>query len=95
MAFDFEDDDFAVDSAVETEERLDEGEYGDETEQVEFYTEAEFRARGVDPLRPTPAKPGSEAKVLMLAARYAAGLPLWHDKDCYDHGPHVAADRQN
>jgi hypothetical protein len=95
MAFDFEDDDFAADSAVETEERLDEGEYGDDTEQVEFYTEAEFRARGVDPLRPTPAKPGSEAKVLMLAARYAAGLPLWHDQDCYDHGPHAVADRQN
>jgi hypothetical protein len=23
----------------------------------------------------------------MLSARYAAGLPLWHDRDCYDHGP--------
>jgi len=22
-----------------------------------------------------------------LAARYAAGLPLWHNDDCYDHGP--------
>lgn len=42
---------------------------------------------GVDPLIPTEAKPGSEEKVRMLAARYAAGIPLWHDKDCYDHGP--------
>lgn len=42
---------------------------------------------GVDPLIPTEAKPGSEEKVRMLAARYAAGIPLWHDNDCYDHGP--------
>lgn len=39
------------------------------------------------PLDPTGAKPGSETKVQMLAARYAAGVPLWHDDDCYDHGP--------
>ena len=42
---------------------------------------------GVDPLIPTEAKPGSEEKVRMLAARYAAGIPLWHHGDCYDHGP--------
>ncbi len=42
---------------------------------------------GMDPLTPTGAKPGSEDKVKMLAARYAAGVPLWHDEDCYDHGP--------
>lgn len=42
---------------------------------------------GIDPLVPTEAKPGSEDKVKMLAARYAAGIPLWHDGDCYDHGP--------
>lgn len=41
----------------------------------------------LDPLDPTAAKPGSEDKVRMLAARYAAGIPLWHDSDCYDHGP--------
>jgi hypothetical protein len=41
----------------------------------------------VRPLDPTGAKPGSETKVQMLAARYAAGVPLWHDEDCYDHGP--------
>jgi hypothetical protein len=38
-------------------------------------------------LGPTEAKPGSEDKVRMLTARYAAGVPLWHDSDCYDHGP--------
>ena len=41
----------------------------------------------MDPLIPTEAKPGSEDKVRMLAARYAAGVPLWHNSDCYDHGP--------
>ncbi len=39
------------------------------------------------PLKPTEAKPGSEDKVRMLSARYAAGVPLWHGADCYDHGP--------
>ena len=47
----------------------------------------EFDFSNVDPLNPTGAKPGSEDKVRMLAARYAAGVPLWHDEDCYDHGP--------
>jgi hypothetical protein len=92
MAFDFENDDFGLNSEIET--GLDGGgEFEEALEEVPYYTEAEFRARGVDPIRPTAAKPGSEAKVLMLAARYAAGLPLWHDKDCYDHGP--LAERQN
>ncbi len=49
--------------------------------------EEEIRALGVNPSEPTGAKPGSEEKVTMLAARYAAGLPLWHNGDCYDHGP--------
>jgi hypothetical protein len=89
MAFDFEDESF--DLQIATDQGEDEGAYG--SEEVAYYTEAEFRARGIDPLRPTAAKPGSEAKVLMLAARYAAGLPLWHDRDCYDHGPH-AVERQ-
>jgi len=40
---------------------------------------------GVDPRQPTKARPGSDEKVRMLAARYAAGLPLWHEEDCYDH----------
>ena len=91
MAFDFEDEDSDVDQAVDTMEREDggEGEYEGTDASVDYYTEEQFRARGVDPVRPTAAKPGSEAKVLMLAARYAAGLPLWHDRDCYDHGPHL------
>ena len=45
------------------------------------------KAMGINPTRSTKAKPGTEEKVLMLSARYAAGLPLWHDRDCYDHGP--------
>lgn len=53
----------------------------------DFFDEEDFRAVGIDPCSPTGAKPGSEAKVVMLAARYAAGLPLWHTSDCYDHGP--------
>lgn len=67
------------DVAMGTEISFDEaeGEYGPE----------DFTALGIDPTIPTVAKPGSEDKVRMLAARYAAGLPLWHDEDCYDHGP--------
>ena len=45
----------------------------------------------LNPLTPTVAKPGSEEKVRMLAARYAAGVSLWHNEDCYDHGPPVEA----
>jgi|GEM_PF-948866 len=37
------------------------------------YEDVDFEAMGVDPGEPTKAKPGSEEKVLMLAARYAAG----------------------
>ena len=34
---------------------------------------------------PTSHRPGSEDKVLILIARYAAGLPLWHPHDAsYD-----------
>ncbi|MBB03493.1 MAG: hypothetical protein ACE37I_01160 [Rubinisphaera brasiliensis] len=47
----------------------------------------EFENLGINPNSPTDAKPGSEDKVMMLAARYAAGMPLWHDEDCYDHAP--------
>ena len=52
-----------------------------------LFDEEDFIALGISPGSPTAAKPGSEDKVQMLAARYAAGLPLWHDQDCYDHGP--------
>ena len=40
---------------------------------------------GADPREATVACPGSEEKVQVLAARYALGLPLWHDNDCGDH----------
>jgi hypothetical protein len=91
MAFDFEEGDFDLDSQAATQ--ISDDGYENEDAEVPYYTEAEFRARGVDPVSPTVAKPGSEAKVLMLAARYAAGLPLWHDCDCYDHGPPVVEQR--
>ncbi len=68
-----------LDLAIGTEISLEEAE-------GEFDME-DFTALGVDPLDCTGAKPGSEEKVRMLAARYAAGVPLWHDDDCYDHGP--------
>ena len=38
-----------------------------------------------DPLEPTYARPGSDEKVAVLAARYATGLPLWNQDDCFDH----------
>lgn len=59
--------------------------YDEET--GEFLTYEDYKAMGIDPVQPTVARPGSEEKVLMLSARYAAGMPLWHDSDCYDHGP--------
>ena len=34
--------------------------------------------------KPTMAKPGSEEKILILAARYEANLPLWLADDCID-----------
>ena len=83
MSFSYEVDS-DLDSNVEIQDELAEdldSEFG------EVFTEEDFAAMGINPTDPTIAKPGSEGKVLMLAARYAAGLPLWHDKDCYDHGP--------
>ena len=64
--------------------------FDEDGEMAEFATE-DFAALGIDPYRPTRSKPGSEAKVLMLSARYAAGLPLWHNEDCYAHGPRELA----
>jgi hypothetical protein len=78
MEFSFEVDP-DLDLAVGTELSFDD-------EAQEFGDEAVSLA-GVNPKAPTEAKPGSEDKVRMLAARYAAGVPLWHDSDCYDHGP--------
>ena len=54
------------------------------------FDEEDFAAMGINPTCPTVAKPGSEDKVQMLAARYAAGLPLWNEEDRYDHGPDEA-----
>lgn len=56
-----------------------------------MFSEADFLEMGINPSAPTGAKPGSQDKVMMLAARYAAGLPLWHNSDCYDHGPGLLA----
>lgn len=65
--------------AIGTELSLDEAEGA--------YEIGDFSAMGIDPLSPTGAKPGSEEKVRVLAARYAAGVPLWNDADNLDHGP--------
>lgn len=69
------------------EDVVDIAEFSDEESGVAEYPEIDFESLGIDPASPTLAKPGSEEKVCMLAARYAAGLPLWHDSDCVDHGP--------
>jgi hypothetical protein len=66
-------------------ETLQEEEFGSDYDG--FFEDFDYAALGINPTSPTPAKPGSEDKVRVLAARYAAGLPLWHDEDCYDHGP--------
>ncbi len=39
----------------------------------------------LDPETPTMAAPGSMEKVMMLHARYAAGVPLWDEQDSNDH----------
>ncbi len=71
---------------------VDDAAEGDTSEFEGFYYEEDFLAVGINPGAPTEAKPGSEEKVMMLAARYASGMPLWHQDDCYDHGPMAAAD---
>jgi len=86
MAFDYDLDELEEEDgggSLDFEEP--EGEFGDD-ESLEF-EDIDFESLGIDPSGPTLAKPGSEQKVLTLAARYAAGVPLWHDGDCYDHGP--------
>ncbi len=70
-----------------TELEVEDGDVGFAVDDECEFPEIDFEALGIDPACPTEAKPGSEAKVVMLAARYAAGLPLWHDEDCVDHGP--------
>ncbi|MCA9267261.1 MAG: hypothetical protein KDA41_02265 [Planctomycetales bacterium] len=34
-----------------------------------------------DEFDPTPALPGTQQKLAVLAARLESGLPLWHDSD--------------
>lgn len=58
------------------------------------YPDIDFASLGLEPGDPTEAKPGSEEKVVMLAARYNAGLPLWHNEDCVDHGPGGTEDEE-
>lgn len=85
-----------LDFVVESDQTLEEFETGSFEELTEdgydtnfdaLFGEEEYREMGINPDDATQAKPGSEQKVLMLAARYAAGLPLWNNNDCYDHGP--------
>lgn len=45
----------------------------------------EFFAGGIDPTHFTAARPGTEEKVLMLSARYAAGVALWNSRDRRDN----------
>jgi hypothetical protein len=49
----------------------------------------------IDPLIPTAAKPGSDAKVRMLAARFAARIPLFHEEDCDSHAAPSGAEWSN
>ncbi|MDB4637899.1 MAG: hypothetical protein P8M30_11565 [Planctomycetaceae bacterium] len=82
------------DVVLETEELVyEESEEDSETvmDEVELNQGVDFEALGIDPETPTQAKPGSEEKVLMLSARYAAGLPLWDNSDRYDHAPGQSA----
>ena len=74
-------------SKVFEEEISDDLDY-DLDDNVATFDAEEFKAMGINPFKATHARPGSDEKVMMLSARYAAGLPLWHDSDCYDHGPH-------
>jgi hypothetical protein len=89
MAFNYSLEELEDDTAtayVDEAETEDASEYDSDGDGISF-DDIDFEALGIDPTKPTAAKPGSEEKVLMLAARYAAGVPLWHTRDCYDHGP--------
>lgn len=85
LSYDLEDDQSVV--SYEDGEFHELGEEGYEPNFDALFGEEEYREMGINPDEATQAKPGSEQKVLMLAARYAAGLPLWNNSDCYDHGP--------
>lgn len=85
MSFDYDVEEMETEELEYTDDASGGTEYG--SEYSGEYEEIDFDSLGIDPSGPTTAKPGTEEKVLMLAARYAAGVPLWHDEDCYDHGP--------
>ncbi|UPA22553.1 hypothetical protein K8942_05925 [Candidatus Peribacteria bacterium] len=68
---------------------LDEDDF-DEVGELIAYEPEDFAALGIDPRNPTRAKPGSETKILTLAARYQSGLPLWHDEDNKTHAVGVS-----
>jgi hypothetical protein len=55
----------------------------------ELFRLDDFNALRIDPTNSTQAPPGSDDKVLMLSARYAAGLSLWDARDRCHHGPRV------
>jgi len=80
-----------TDVILEDEELVYEEESDDVMDEIEIAEVVNFDDLGIDPETPTQAKPGSEEKVLMLSARYAAGLPLWHNSDRYDHAPGQSA----
>ncbi len=92
MSFDYDEEDEDVEVGY-AEALVDVDENGEYDDGELNFEEIDFEALGIDPAAPTAAKPGSEEKVLMLAARYAAGVPLWHNRDCYDHGPGEAGAR--
>jgi hypothetical protein len=62
-------------------------------ENLDKSADIDFEALGINPGAPTTAKPGSEEKIFVLAARVAAHVPLWHEEDCIDHGPSEALQR--
>lgn len=56
----------------------------DELDDYDSYPETVKIENGIDPYEPTTAAPGTPYKVLVLEARYALGLPLWHPLDKAD-----------
>ena len=86
MSFDFDVDEMEPELGYAVEGADGSGSHGEA-----IFEQIDFESLGIDPGEPTVAKPGSEEKVLMLAARYAAGVPLWHENDCYDHSPGAMA----
>lgn len=63
------------------EEMTDGDDYESSEEGNGEFEDIDFDSLGIDPGGPTTGKPGSEEKILMLAARYAAGIPLWNNRD--------------